>query len=176
MVGVAEALVRQGVQASIPTGSGERKGALGSGQLQDREAPPAVPNGHDLAKIQLLDHLRDIVCILRPGIRPLGLVALPVATQVDGHDPVPPGEVLGLRDERRSIACPPMHEHEGWLARAPVLVSELNPLMDNRRHDLFSFFTRVNVSNVSTANLPLALLFLPRPFPGQLPSQGCGDI
>jgi hypothetical protein len=148
---------------------------MGHGQLQDREAPHAVPHGHDGAKTQLLDHVRDIIGILRPGIRPLGLVALPVATQVDRHDPMPPGEVRGLRGEERAITRPPMHEHEGGLTRAPVLVRELNSLMDNHRHDPFSFFSRVNVLHVSTANLPPALLFLPQPLPVKLTSQGCGD-
>ena len=67
----------------------------------------------------MLDHVRDIVRVLRSGIRPLGLVALPVPAQVDGHDPVPPGKVRGLRGEERAIARPPVHEHEGRLARAP---------------------------------------------------------
>jgi hypothetical protein len=131
---------------------------MGGGQLQDRGAPAAVPDSYDLAEAQVLNHVRDILRVLRPGIRPLGLVALPVATPVDGHDPMPAGEVRGLRGEERTITRPPVHEHEGWLARASVLVRELNPLMDNRhRHDLFSFCAYTNVQNVSTAKLPRSI-------------------
>ena len=59
----------------------------------------------------------------------LRLVALPMPAQVDGYDPVPPGEVLGLGREERVIARPPMDKHEGGFARAPVLVvANLIPL------------------------------------------------
>jgi hypothetical protein len=63
-------------------------------------------------------------------------------------------------------------ESEGWLARASVVVGELDSFVDNRHHASFSFFARVNVPNVSTANLPPALLFLPKSFSSKLPNQG----
>jgi len=97
-----------------------------------------VPDGHDLAKAQLLDHIREIVGVGRDGIRPRRLVAFPMPAQVDRHDSMPPGEVCGLRREERVIARPPMDEHEGRLARTPVIVRKLDPLMDYRRHTCFS--------------------------------------
>jgi hypothetical protein len=97
-----------------------------------------VPDGHHLATAQVLDHRREIVSVGRDGVLPLRLVTLPMPAQVDGHDPVAPGEVRGLRREERVIARPPMYEGEGRLARAPVLVCELDPLMDDRRHAGFS--------------------------------------
>jgi hypothetical protein len=81
--------------------------------------------------------------------------------QVDRHDPVPPGEVRGLRREERVIARPPMDEHEGRLACAPVLVRERDPLMDYRRHVGFSSLylpTGCTVLRGSDAAPPPALL------------------
>ena len=63
----------------------------------------------------MLDHIREIVGVGRDGIRPLRLVALAMPAQVDRYDPVPLGEVRGLRREERVIARPPMDEHEGRL-------------------------------------------------------------
>jgi len=111
------------------------------GKLQDREAPHAVPDSHDGAKAQLIDDVRDIIRIGRDGIRTLRFVALSVPAQVDSHDPVPPGEVLNLRSEERAIARPPVYEHEGWFARASVLIGQLRPLVENCRHTCFSFFS-----------------------------------
>ena len=55
----------------------------------------------------MLDHIREIVGVGRDGIRPLRLVALAMPAQVDRYDPVPLGEVRGLRREERVIARPP---------------------------------------------------------------------
>ena len=81
-----------------------------------------MPDGNGLTQAQVLDHIGDIVRVRPDRILPLRLVALSVSAQVDGHDPVPLGEVRGLRSEERAIARPPVHEHEGRLARASVLI------------------------------------------------------
>ncbi len=47
-------------------------------QLQDSEVPMLCPTATALSRIQLLDHVRDIIRIGRNGIRYLGLVTLTV--------------------------------------------------------------------------------------------------
>ena len=92
-------LGREDERGRVDHDDGRHAVRMGSGQLQDRGAPHAVPDGHDLFEAQLLNHVRDVVRIRCDRIRPLGFVALAVSTQVDGHNPMSLSKVLGLRGE-----------------------------------------------------------------------------
>jgi hypothetical protein len=55
-----------------------------------------VTDSHGRAQAQLLDDVGDVAGVGRDGVGALRLVALAAAAQVDGHDPMPPREMLGL--------------------------------------------------------------------------------
>ena len=62
-----------------------------------------MTDSHGLAEAQLLDDVRDIRGIGRDLLGAVRLVAFAVTTQVDGHDPMPLGKVLGLRRRPRPV-------------------------------------------------------------------------
>jgi hypothetical protein len=80
-----------------------------------------VTDRHGLAEAQLLDDLRDIAGVGRDWIRAVRLVALSMPAQINGHNPIPPRKVLGLRAEERAIAGPTVHEDKGGFAHAAIL-------------------------------------------------------
>ena len=55
-----------------------------------------MTDSHGRAQAQLLDDVGDVAGVGRDGVGALRLVALAAAAQVDGHDPMPPREMLGL--------------------------------------------------------------------------------
>jgi hypothetical protein len=67
---------------------------MGCGQLRPRETAHAVTDGRDLAETKLVDEVCDVVRVGSNRIRSVRLVALPVASQVYGHNPMPLGKML----------------------------------------------------------------------------------
>jgi hypothetical protein len=107
-----------------------------------------MANSHGLAEAQLLDDVRDIVCVSRDRVGAGRLVTLAVPAEIYRYDPMPPGEVLGLRGEKRAVACPPMDEDKGGLASAAVLEGQLCAVVYNRRHIFSSILSRATLPQV----------------------------
>ena len=103
-------------------------------QLERRDAAHAVADGHHLAEAERADQEGDVIDIGADGIRPLRLVALAVAAQVERDHAMPPREVLRLRGEERAVAGPAVDEDEGRPAFAPTVVCELDSVVGDRRH------------------------------------------
>src|SRR5271166_6656563 len=93
-----------------------------------------MSDSHALAEAQLVDDVRDIVGVGRDRVRAVRLVALAMPAQVNGHDPMPPREMVDLRGEERAVASPAVYEDKGGSSRAAILKGQLDAVAYNRCH------------------------------------------
>ena len=108
---------------------------MGGRELKGGDPAHRVAHDDGSVEIQLVDHIGHVGGELRNRILARRLVAVPVATQVDGNrSEAQLGEIVGLGCKVGVVAAPAVHEEQGPVSGSPGEVGEANSVADDTRH------------------------------------------